>query len=105
MSYLFYGCKSLLSLPDISKWDFNDFIEMRGIFNRCESLISLPNISTRNINNYNPKKLYQIIFEAKDNMSTKEIFNHKLIKNYKNICKIIYMNKIMTIKYLFIIYK
>ena len=32
MSKIFYGCTSLKSLPDISKWNTNNVIDMRGIF-------------------------------------------------------------------------
>ena len=45
MSYLFWGCKSLISLPDISKWNISNVKYMNGMFSGCESLISLPDIS------------------------------------------------------------
>ena len=45
MKDLFRGCKSLLSLPDISKWNTNNVIDMEGIFDGCKSLSSLPDIS------------------------------------------------------------
>ena len=45
MSGMFYNCKSLLSLPDISKWDTSNVIDMSGIFWNCKSLSSLPDIS------------------------------------------------------------
>ena len=51
MSFMFDGCKSLLSLPDISKWDTNKVINMSRMFNKCSSLSSLPNISKWNTNN------------------------------------------------------
>jgi len=51
MNGMFYGCSSLLSLPDISKWNTNNITNMNGIFYRCSSLLSLPDISKWNTNN------------------------------------------------------
>ena len=44
MSRIFNGCSSLISLPDISKWNTENVTDM-SMFNRCSSLISLPDIS------------------------------------------------------------
>ena len=38
MSYMFYGCKSLTSLPDISNWNTNNVTNMRDMFYECNSL-------------------------------------------------------------------
>ena len=38
MSYMFSGCSSLSSLPDISKWNTNNVINMNGMFYGCSSL-------------------------------------------------------------------
>jgi len=51
MSYMFKGCSSLLSLPDISNWNTNNVTSMRCMFSRCSSLSSLPDISKWNTNN------------------------------------------------------
>ena len=48
MSSIFDGCSSLLSLPDISKWNINNVTNIDRIFYRCSSLISLPDISKWN---------------------------------------------------------
>ena len=48
MSYMFYDCESLISLPDISIWDTSNVNNMSGIFMNCKSLISLPDISKWN---------------------------------------------------------
>ena len=53
MSFMFYGCSSLISLPDISKWDTKNVIYMSSMFSGCSSLISLPDISKWDINNVN----------------------------------------------------
>ena len=48
MSYLFFGCSSLKSLPDISKWNINNVTDMHALFTKCSSLSSLPDISKWN---------------------------------------------------------
>ena len=48
---MFSGCSKLSSLPDISKWNTNNVIDMRGIFENCKNLFSLPDISKWNIIN------------------------------------------------------
>ena len=42
MSSMFHGCSSLISLPDISKWNTYNVIHMDSMFNGCSSLIFLP---------------------------------------------------------------
>ena len=51
MSYMFYYCISLLSLPDISKWNTNHVKNMNHMFYHCISISSLPDISKWNTNN------------------------------------------------------
>ena len=51
MSYMFSGCKLLLSLPDISKWNINNVTNMSYMLDGCSSLSSLPDISKWNTNN------------------------------------------------------
>ena len=56
MSYMFYGCSSLISLPDISNWDTKNVTDMNLMFYECSSLISLPDISkwdTKNVTKMN----------------------------------------------------
>ena len=45
MAFLFSSCSSLLSLPDISKWNLDKVKNINGIFSECSSLIFLPDIS------------------------------------------------------------
>ena len=45
MSYMFYDCSSLNSLPDISKWNTSNVNNMSGMFYNCSNLSSLPDIS------------------------------------------------------------
>ena len=48
MYAMFYGCSSLICLPDIDKWDTSNVTDMSCIFGECCSLISLPDISKWN---------------------------------------------------------
>ena len=50
MSYMFYYCSSLQSLPDISKWNTKNVTKMSYMFYECISLQSLPDISKWYIN-------------------------------------------------------
>ena len=45
MSYLFYKCGNIENMPDISNWDTSNVKYMQGIFMGCKSLKSLPDIS------------------------------------------------------------
>ena len=54
MSYMFYDCYALTSLPDISKWDTKNVTNMSYMFYDCSSLNNLPDISkldTKNVTN------------------------------------------------------
>ena len=42
MMSMFRECKSLTSLPDISKWNTNNVKDMSSMFEGCSSLSSLP---------------------------------------------------------------
>ena len=45
MGGMFSGCLSLISIPDISKWDTSNVNNMSRLFQGCNSLISLPDIT------------------------------------------------------------
>ena len=45
ISYMFDGCNSLISLPDIMKWNISKVTIINNIFYGCQSLISLPDLS------------------------------------------------------------
>ena len=51
MNSIFYNCSSLTSLPDISKWNTNNVIDMNNFFYFCSALLSLPEISKWNTSN------------------------------------------------------
>ena len=44
---MFYGCSSLISLPDLSEWNIKKVIDMSDIFYGCLSLILLIDISVK----------------------------------------------------------
>jgi len=51
MSYMFYRCFSLFSIPDISEWNTSNVTNMSHAFDGCISLTDLPDISK--LNTYN----------------------------------------------------
>ena len=53
MNNMFYGCESLITLPDISKWNTSNVTKMTNMFYGCKSLKSLPDISKWNTSNVN----------------------------------------------------
>ena len=56
MSYMFYDCDSLSSLPDISKWNTQNVTNMSYMFSGCSKLSSLSDISKWNIKNVEDMK-------------------------------------------------
>ena len=46
MNSLFKGCSSLESLPDISKWNTGEVVDISSFFYNCSNVESLPDIST-----------------------------------------------------------
>ena len=41
---MFYGCSSLISFPDITKWKIDNVSFMTNMFSECTSIISFPHI-------------------------------------------------------------
>ena len=75
LSGMFYKCKSLISLPDISKWNTDNVINMSYMFYFCESLISLPDISKWNTNNVND--MNRMFFNCRSLISLPDISKWK----------------------------
>ena len=48
MSNMFYSCNSISSFPDISNWDTSNVISIHSMFAHCSSISSLPDISKWN---------------------------------------------------------
>ena len=42
MSWMFSGCNSLSSLPDISKWNTSNVNNMSGMFYGCNESLNIP---------------------------------------------------------------
>ena len=53
ISFMFYNCKLIKSLPSISKWNTNNVKNMSHMFSGCKSLKSIRDISKWNTNNVN----------------------------------------------------
>ena len=51
MSWMFSNCSLISSLPDLSHWNTSNVHDMRCMFSNCTSLISLPDISNWNTSN------------------------------------------------------
>ena len=64
--YMFYGCSSLLSLPDISKWNTNKVTNMSDMFFECSSLSALFDFSKI----YETKSLLTLPENSKINIKT-----------------------------------
>ena len=43
MNYMFQYCPSLVSLPDISKWNINKVSSKWGMFEGCNKELNIPN--------------------------------------------------------------
>ena len=83
MKYLFYGCSSLISLPNILKWNTDNTGYMGNMFEKCSSLISLPNISkwnTNKLNEYFSRNMFDDCFSLLSNFKTEEKNNKCIIK-------------------------
>jgi surface protein len=48
---MFFGCKELILLPDISKWDVKNIKSMAYCFFGCKSLACIPDISRWKVDN------------------------------------------------------
>ena len=42
MEGMFYGCSSLSSLPDISKWNTSNVEDMYYMFHKCKDSLNIP---------------------------------------------------------------
>jgi len=83
LSGLFYNCKKLESLPDISEWDLTDVIDLSLLFYNCSKLESLPDLSKWNTSKvedmsqlfYNCSKLESLPDLSKWNTSNVKYMN------------------------------
>ena len=49
MSYMFANCRSLTSLPDISKWNTSNVTNISCMFRFCDKLKSFPDMSKKKV--------------------------------------------------------
>ena len=82
MSNMFYRCYSLISLPDISKWDTSNVENLDGMFFDSILLLCLPDISKWNT--YKVKNLNGM-FSDSNLLYTYLCYNEKDKKFYKLI--------------------
>ena len=47
MNSMFSGCKSLISLPDLSKWNTENIEEMNSVFSGCNKISKKPIINLK----------------------------------------------------------
>ena len=78
MYAMFYGCSSLISLPDISKWDTSNVTNMSCLFGECSSLIYMDDISK-----WNTKKvtnMHSMFYKCKSLQTIPDISNWDITK-------------------------
>ena len=92
MNNLFFGCSSLVCLPDISRWNIKNVISVKNLFFNCHYLQCLPDLSKWNLfgNNIDENSLNSFLYDNIFNKIDDDIFqSSKKIyplfnKNYKN---------------------
>ena len=88
MKKIFYGCNSLSSLPDISKWDISKVKDMTSILNECNSLLVIPNLSK-----WKKIEFHMSYSSTRNNKDKLRILGSKFVNNNKTTkCKIKYKN-------------
>ena len=86
MNDLFYNCKSLSSLPDISKWGTNNIIYINDIFFGCDSLVSIPDISKWNIDKLDTKNI-RFLLSLESNKESQLSSGNSFLSNNSNETK------------------
>ena len=89
MSYMFYGCKSLKSLPDISNWNTSSVKNLKFMFYGCIPSLKLPDFYILLYMNIVFEVTYKINSDKKDRL---RIIGNKFINKNKNKGKIVYNN-------------
>ena len=84
MSYLFSYCESLLSLPDLSRWDIFNLDYVQNLFENCFSLLIIPDINLIKNNNNETKKMNLLQNITKSKLKKNEIVNIIKIIDFKN---------------------
>ena len=90
---MFIGCSSLLIIPDISKWNTENLIEMNQIFYGCSSLLIHPDFSKWNINK-NTNKYFSF-----SSLSNIDITSSNSYNSYSDNADSLIINSISSINY------
>ena len=80
--HIFYGCKSLKLLPDISKWNTSKVTDMSWMFYQCSSLENLSDVSKWNIDNVSVMSHMFNNCKVLKNLSDISIWNTKNVKDF-----------------------
>ena len=93
---MFYGCESLISIPNISDWNMENVTNLFGLFYECESLISIPDISKWNMKKVT--NMNYIFYRCNQLSSIPDItnwnvenifYNFELVYKYDNYLRIL----------------
>ena len=79
---IFYKCKSLEYLPEITKWNIQKDVKMNNIFKECNSLKSIPDIYKWTFSKLNQKTIIYNI----ENYDKIKIFGDIFVNINKNNC-------------------
>jgi small GTP-binding protein len=79
---MFYNCKSLKSISDLSKWNTSNVTKKSNIFFKCDSLSSKPEIHTKKNENSFRNDIKIIVIGTSDTNKTGYV--NKYTKNYFN---------------------
>ena len=94
ISEMFKRCSSLISLPDISKWNTENISNMSSLFEGCSSLKSLPDITKWNLSNlYDYRRIFKGCTSLKEfpdisKFINKSVFNLTIIGQYHSLPEI-----------------
>ena len=75
---MFNKCSSLLSLPDISKWNISKLRNISVMFYECNSLISFPDVSIWN--NHSRLTVFNMFYKCNSLISPPDIYEPKISK-------------------------
>ena len=78
MFAMFYGCTSLICLPDFWKWDTSNVTDMSCLFGECSSLISLSDISSWDTSHVN--NMHSMFYKCCSLISLPDISNWDISK-------------------------
>ena len=96
MNKMFYGCKSLISLPNISQWNISNVNNMQNLFFGCKSLLKFPDFYIVYLDNNN--NIFELTYNNKNKKGRMRILGNEFIKKNKDKGIIIYKNCIYELK-------